>query len=704
MPNLQQMKSTALTTIDAALAILNKYPNINSSNSELSFNTSSNPFPMLMDAFKSTAGYNILIRILSKFLLVGLPPMELAVKSVLLASIKNILSCSINPFISRKILMEGIVFNLEQIDLTDTLKYCPTSQNGQYHYFDIKDEATYSDNTISKPDLDDEGGVFKLPDELKNSKDFNCLLWYMKNRASFREVWGKKNSNNNKPFEQNDDYYNADSKKCRKGAGIITLEYNERPQSITNAEGGGLGIQTPYNNCIHVFLGNVKEKSNENIINLDNRVKQLSKELQTYNQEINNILTTIEGYQKKEVKLNKQLQQGKITLTEYKSNVFDKIDLLDLYEVVGQMHDNLMSEEQYNSIIPRFVDTDALLSLLQQAWSFVQKRTQCIQERVNAIKSQRAEKLTYRDIEENYYYNHTLVEFNTDYVMSLRLFDTKVITAQLIDAMTGLLNIDLHLSYKQQLIKSEIKKMIDMVVTTDDTVVDDCFFTFTNDDYNAMLGKAELNRMGLFSLNGESNTETSINADELLANLNEINDSAVQSGDTTVIENILTTISKDLATTEDKVKKTTGINYGVQMNFIENLMNNLAYVISYAVLSPKVYLLILINLQIMGQETNFNIQEFIGKYKQLIANILRSVRDQLLKYLTDELYKLLGDIATEVAVKIGVEQMEYYKRLMKQIMECFKLQRSRNNLDFNIDDVDYADILAEETVEKPKKC
>ena len=39
MANLQKTKSEALATIDAALAILNKFPEIETANSTLSFNT-----------------------------------------------------------------------------------------------------------------------------------------------------------------------------------------------------------------------------------------------------------------------------------------------------------------------------------------------------------------------------------------------------------------------------------------------------------------------------------------------------------------------------------------------------------------------------------------------------------------------------------------------------------------------------------------
>ena len=83
MANLQKTKSEALAIIDAALAILNKFPEIETADSTLSFNTSSNPFPFLMDCFKSTTGYNILIKILSKFIMLGLPAVEIAVKGIL---------------------------------------------------------------------------------------------------------------------------------------------------------------------------------------------------------------------------------------------------------------------------------------------------------------------------------------------------------------------------------------------------------------------------------------------------------------------------------------------------------------------------------------------------------------------------------------------------------------------------------------------
>lgn len=733
MANLQKKKNDALAIIDSALTIINKFPDINEANSQLSFNTSSNPFPFLMDVFKTTAGYNMLIQIISKFLIFGLPPLEIAVKGILLANIKNLLSCSINPFIPNEILRDGIVFNLEQIDISDTLKYSPTSTNGQYYYFDNKNKVTYDDGKTSGPGFFGTGGAFKMPDELKYSKDFNCLLWFMKNRASYREVWHKKVTDNDS-FTKDSDYWRMPKKKkvdkteenkgednkkgkCRKGAGILTLEFNERAESLKNAEGNGMSIQTPYNNCLHVFLGNTQHKIDTTFKGLDSKIIEYSKTIQKCYKEIDKLIKQVEKLKKTQKELDKQLKKDKISPEIYKARTYGGEEVLD--DAIKRMEELKAGRTSYelyalnvNSKV-RTEETDAegnvikepkyredLRDIMMKALDYQKQCNLAASEKVNCIKQQQALNLEYRTIEENYYYRHTLIEFNTDYVMSLRLFDAKVVAAQLIDSLTGLLTIDLDLSFKQQLIKNEVKKMVEMIIETDDTVVDDCFFTFTNDSYNAMLEKAELNRMGLFSVNGELNTTAPIDAEELLSSLNELDEDAVQSGNVTVIEHALTTISNEIATNETDGKEK--INFGVQMNFIENLLNNLAYVITNSVLSPKVYLLILVNLEILGKDTNFNLQEFIGKYKQMLADVLRQIRDQLLTFLTNELRKILEKIAVEAAIKMTIEQMEYYNELIRKIIECFK--NKNNGLDFVIDKIDHADIISEEVTEKKKEC
>ena len=644
MANIKQVKDDALAVINAALTIIDKFPNLNSTNTLLSLDTSTNPFTFLMDAFKNTAGYDALIRILSNFIVYGLDAVEIAVKGILMSNVKNLISCSINPYIPDDLLREGIVFDLRQLDITDLLQTCPTDPKiGQYFYFGCEEMTK--------------------PDDTRFSEDFNAVLWYMKNRAIKREVWKNERVN-----EENGERP-ALGTKDEKIDGIITLEYNERAMGIKDALGNGMSIQTPFNNSIHVFIGNT------DYVDKDNQYKEpldvKTNEIVQAQEELENLQSDLTEKQNEMADLSASLLLQTITYDEYMQQY------LALNAEINNIQNNInVKNKEITDLNTEYYN------ILDEYHEFLGKPR------------------NYKPIEENYYYHKTLIEFNYDYITSLKLFDSKVVAAQLLDQLTGLLNIHLNLSYARQLIKNETLKMVQDIVESDDLVVSDCFFTFSNADYDAMLQKAEMNRSGLFSVNGEENSTVKIDPSTILDSLNGISQSATQQEMQSIIEGSLTEISGTISDTS--YEETGKVNFGVRMNFIENLMNHLACVITLSVLSPKVYLLILINLKTLGRETNFNLQDFMAMFKQLIASIIRSVRDQLIQYLVNELMKLLSDLASAVAAKIAVEQAEYYARLIKRLIDCFR--KRSNTLDFDIDTVKHADIIQEEEQPKNAEC
>ena len=643
MANIKQVKDDALAVINAALTIIDRFPNLESTNTWLSLDTSTNPFTFLMDAFKNTAGYDTLIRILSNFIVYELEAVEVAVKGILLSNVKNLISCSINPFIPDDLLREGIVFDLRQLDITDLLQTCPLDPKvGRYFYFGCDE--------------------MEKPDDTRKSEDFNALLWYMKNRANKREVWKNKRdpeTGGGRPVGKDE-----------KSDGIITLEYNERATGITDAEGNGMTIQTPFNNSLHVFIGNT------DFTNKDNLQKELD-----------DIANKIKIAQDELHKLEDEATAKQAEITDLGNNIVEyKIDFYQYLQKNEQLNgdlNNLQTEiseknEEINSLNDEYYDKlNSYKEFLESPY------------------------IKYKPIKQNYYYRRTLIEFNYDYITSLKLFDSKVVAAQLLDQLTGLLNIHLNLSYATQLIKNETLKMVQDIVESDDLVVSDCFFTFSNADYDAMLQKAEMNRSGLFSINGEQNSTVKIDPSTILDSLNGISQSATQQEMQSIIEGSLTEISGTISDTS--YEQTDKVNFGVRMNFIENLMNHLACVITLSVLSPKVYLLILINLKTLGRETNFNLQDFMAMFKQLIASLIRAVRDQLIQYLLNELMKLLATLASDVAARIAIEQAAYYARLIKRLIDCFR-KRDNNVYDFSIDDVRHADIIQEEEQPKNAEC
>ena len=658
MANVKQIKSEALATIDAAISTLNRYPDLGEANTELSFNTSTNPFQFLMDLFKTTAGYNKLINILGKFIAFELPVVEAAVKALLIAKLKDIISCSVNPFFTEDILRDGIVFNAEEIDIADVLKYSPFDKKvGKYFYFGTEEA--------------------KLPDDLVTCDDMDAFIWFMINKANRRYVWKPKK--NRKDDEWREDYPTDNTTKLKKEDGIITLEYYERSMNLRDAYGESYHIQTPYNNCLHVFIGDVRENKNniQQLITTEQNLYQKEKDIKLFAKKIEN----------KQYKLS-LLQNDKALLEEKFEN--GKIEEKDFKKEYKKLNNKIRNIEQ---------DIDGLKHLREQAYATKRR----LQFEIGSIKAQLDEVTSQYfpflmpNRNRNYYYGKSLIEFNIDYIMSLTLFEEKSLAARLLDALTAVLRIDLAFTYKQQLIKNEVKKMVSMITESDDLVVSDCFFTFSNDDYDAMSRQAELRKAGLLTINGNEMSSVKVDAEKILSSLNEINEASNKETIQTVIEGTITELSKELSNTtyemDDKV------NFGVQMNLIEDLLNSLAYVLVSSVLSPKVYLLLLINLKIIGRETNFDLEGFIGQYKQLIADLIRSIRDQLLEYLMREIMIIIGDLVKELTIKLSVEQARYYARLIKKLIDCFR--RRGRNLDFDIDNVDYADILPSEE-EEPK--
>lgn len=681
MSKIKKTKEETLATVDAALSILNRFPDLEDGNVNLSFGTSTNPLPFLMDLFKSTAGYNELIRIIANFIAKSLPAVEIAVKTLLITKLKDIISCSVNPFLTDDILKNGIIFNISEIDLIDTFKYSPFDKKiGQFYYFGVFEKEEYYDEQTGQIK---ERSVPIMPDDLIKCDDMNALLWYMINRANKRYVWKPTKYRHDDEFRP--DYPHTENEKLKKEDGIVTFEFREKSANLVDAYGNDYFQQTPYNNILHVFIGDVREKPTPLIKQIVEQQKELAKnekEQELCKDKIENKQNEIDLLKQDFIELDEALAGGELNNEDYAKQ------LKKLNNKLNSLKDEL------KSLLKKQKDSYALKHRFEHEIADIKSQLELTRDQYFPF----LDSANHR----NYYYGKTLIEFNIDYIWSLKLFDAKSLTARLLDCLTGMLTIDLNLSYKQQLVKNEVTKMVKMISESDDVVVSDCFFTFSNDDYDAMSRQAELRKAGLLTFNGDELSAVKINAEDILSSLNEIDDSASEEKIQSVIEGSLIEISKQLTNTNYEMNDK--VNFGIQMNFIENILNNLAYTLVMSVLSPKVYLLLLINLKIIGRESNFNLEEFLGQYKQLIADLIRSIRDQLLEYLQRELMMIIGDLVKELTVKLSLEQAQYYTRLIKKLIDCFKRRKSNNDIDFNIDNVDYADILPSEEEPKNNDC
>ena len=668
----KKVMDEALGAISAAQTILDKLPDLSDINFDLSLDA--DPISFIMEALYRTVGYDKVIEFVAKMLTFSIPVIEQAVKAYMILQLKNLFTCTVNPFISYDLIKYGVTFGIKEIDIINMLYYCPldktmsrTKRTGKYYYFGCDD--------------------FQFPDELESAQDFNAFLWYMKNRTiDGRCVWygyKKQAENAGKPTV---------IQKQKKKDGIITLEYAAKSGNLRDSVGSTMYSQTPYDNCLHVFLGNAKPLTDGDVETMKSRMASIQEEQSKF-MELRDKAWTVKN------KIEEKLSETEFSLqsdgvyqrnilecySEYMDNIIGSIDNdRPLSESTEQLLSlGVIKFDQANSIYTMEIPTGDIITI--DAHTYNGTNGSLVEEKkglADNVASYHGGN-TYLDVKDNYYYHKTLFQFNADYIYSLKLFDSKTLAARLLESLTGCFNVGLDLSIEERVVQAEVDKVVHDIVESDDAVITDCFFSFTNDEYNDMLERSELQRLGVY-VSPDGAVGGMIDPESVMSAINGLAPNATQEEIKTAIETSLFELTKTI-TPEYNGERETGINYNLRANMIDNLLQSLANVIVMSVLTPKVYLLMAVNLKILGQEPNFDLMGFIDHFRQLIVGIIRTIRDNIMQMFKDWLMEIIGDLAKRIGAKLVLEQMQYYQILLKKCIDCFKLKR--NLIGWNMADV-----------------
>ena len=275
----------------------------------------------------------------------------------------------------------------------------------------------------------------------------------------------------------------------------------------------------------------------------------------------------------------------------------------------------------------------------------------------------------------------TIYEFNYDLIMGMKLFDARSIVSALFDTLQNAsLGLSVGLEERHQESTDTIKEIIKNIINTDDSTVNDCYHTFSNDRYNMLLSNTANKRL--------NRTDKFYDAKQIL--------SASLSGDTVNEEEVL-----HRAITQAKVTVTEGSDgsdeYGIANNFIFSLLNNLITAIVQSLLSPKLLMVIVVNQSMMGggKWEKFNFSNLFKALQDIIVGIVKEVKDLII----DKLWKLvatrLDPLITITSDEIVKEQLDSYADVLREIMKyapyIFHFIGGQRQ-DTKIDDVDYADI------------
>lgn len=677
MAKKDKLISEALSKIDMAQAMADKVLIIlDLIQSNKSYPLDLNAMSFLMDILKSLGvSFDVIEEWLTNFLVYVIPTLELSTKAYLLSNLKNMVGCSTDPRIPEKYRKKhksqddtessqerGIDIDIESIDYLDKLSISPLSDNGKGLYF----------------------GLDGINDSYKFARadDFDAFLWFVIHKGKFpNSSIVKLDENNNLILGSHK------TTKNYKGSLLSSLEvtYSDDDPST-------------------ILLGNTFQYESGRTISMciDIKYNDKGKILKNTIVPISDDWSSVNWYTRRANYFTKNIIGDKASKISAKRDYSKEIPICNIQyidqgstdsPVIGTVNNKLrftILPKPLVYINPKKLTIKKILFNENGDFDKNGKYTLSDTKFDEIFKKEKSKDFEFNEgkskadvIRSMYecYKGLTIYEFNYDLIMGMKLFDARSIVSALFDTLQNAsLGLSVGLEERHQESTDTIKEIIKNIINTDDSTVNDCYHTFSNDRYNMLLSNTANKRL--------NRTDKFYDAKQIL--------SASLSGDTVNEEEVL-----HRAITQAKVTVTEGSDgsdeYGIANNFIFSLLNNLITAIVQSLLSPKLLMVIVVNQSMMGggKWEKFNFSNLFKALQDIIVGIVKEVKDLII----DKLWKLvatrLDPLITITSDEIVKEQLDSYADVLREIMKyapyIFHFIGGQRQ-DTKIDDVDYADI------------
>lgn len=669
MADTKKIQEEAGAIIDTSKALIDKvlcFMELGLLSPSIGFTSYTNPIGFLMWLLKKLGVSYEEIRLwLTNFLIYVIPTLEISVKTILLTNLKSMASCSIDPRIPEKYRKRhkipedyntsqeyGIDINVESIDFLDKLSIDPLSDIGKEMYFG----------------LDGIEDVYKFA----RADDFDAFLWFVIHKGQFPKSAVIKNMSDFttdihvKPISVSGDSL----------LDTVTLKYDP-----TNGSSSILvGNTFTYSGSSHVISMCIDRKYNEKNEIVENTLVPVSDDWSSVN-----------WYARKADQLGKNIGFGwgvnqNTSDTKYKGKTRDFSDenaICNIQFIDQASSDSpitgLVNNKFRFTILPRPLII-GLKKMLFNSKGIYDPNGKFTIDNEEQIKSDGT--VDPKNLHECYK-GLTVYEFNYDYIMSLKLFDAKVIATALLDSLQNL-NVGVNITTAMPQGNERIKEVIKNIVNADEEQeINDCFYSFDNAKYEALLNETEKLR----AAKGKPSVTNDLNHI-----LDEYNENATYEEQISVINRAFDKASAVI---------TEGVNdvdaNGIKVNFVYDLIEQLTMAIMSSILSPKVLMLLEVNQQMMGGTwEKFTSEDIIKSMQSIIVSIVKDIRDliiiELLKLVEKNLMPIIN-LITNILVR---EKIENYVDVIRDLMQnCPYIWFSfgNNDQDTQLDTVDYADIF-----------
>ena len=717
MASVKKMQEEAMASIDTAKALVDKVLTIMEIiivDPSIALTFSANPIGFLIQLLKHLGVTREEIELwLTNFLIYIIPVLEIAVKAILLTNLKNMISCSVDPRIPEKYRKRhkaptdyntsqeyGIDINIESIDFMDKLSINPLGKFGSDWYF----------------------GLEGIEDSYKFARadDMDAFLWFVIHKGKF--------PNSAKVSDVHTLANNMHS--------MVSQQVSVAPSGATLLS--PLEVMYVDNNPSSILLGNTFTYEDGHIVSMciDNKTDEANNIVHSTIVPVSDDWTSVNWYARRTDQLGKNIGFGwevnkKNGNTKYKRKGRDfgkerglcNIQYLDQASSDAPLT-GLVNNKLRFTILPRpYVHTPILLKG-EAPWQFKKMlfddkgnfdangkftfaegtvsesdggdeiifTTPHAEAKLNVksreVTVEKPEELA-KDLMECYP-GLTVFEFNYDYVMSIKLFDAKVLAHSLMESVLNMnMGLSVGLGMRHQEGTETIKEIIKNILETDDSEINDCYYAFDNTKYDSLLRKAEEKRARQERF-GNVTHETGL-FDSVNDILNEYDANAELHEQVDVLHRAITQAAVTVSEGVEESDK-----FDVEFNFIFDLIEALTTAIVNGILSPKVLMLLEVNQKIMGGTwEKFTLKDLIQALRAIIVAIVKEIRDMVIQELLKLVLKALEPIIQMLASILLREQLENYAdAILEIIRNCpfIWFRFSNKYKDTKLDTVDYADI------------
>lgn len=316
---------------------------------------------------------------------------------------------------------------------------------------------------------------------------------------------------------------------------------------------------------------------------------------------------------------------------------------------------------------------------------------------------------------EKIYHNASVYRFDWEYLKNIQILNPKLLLTRLLEHIIGLsldVKSSLYLNVSKQKINAVLSKAVKSIIEANDMEVEDCWKSFSNDDYNDLLEEMMLNRYKAVKTSSESSPVKYQDINEYINQLDKINQNVTSQGTTEMITKMVTNV---MMTDGSEESTKFSFDFGFNADMLNNIIWAIVMPIVESLFTPQVMLLMMINFQLLGiinineinndytKVINLLLNKILGLVKSLVLYIKDKIISLLLELLTEKLIPML----TEMGLLLYLEMVTDWLIILLNAVKCIPLLGGleRSKPIGYIEDVDYADIVNEQNIpESSSEC